>query len=431
MARINEMVLSGLQVALITEKITDGEFSGLAKSLDAKGDESIVVCDPAAVSAYEMQAKKDLFGVVESTKKQLSKTSLKVFATAQQLTDKFVEKSVKAGVDCFRVVDNDNDIQTLAKAVTSITKAGKDCEGAIYYQGKDTNEYVEAAKKLKGLGCKSFCVIDGGALLSPKKAIDLIKAVKGETGSPCGISITGNHHLAGAVYYALSDYADSFDSSLMEKNEVYFSSRVMSTIIAESESKDKLEAKSVEAALKQLEDILGKNISGISTALKPARAYDIAVEGQKYHVEIHPSKIGAVIKQAAQAGKPAAGKPAVTRPAPSGSSATPARPAPSSAAGSSAKAAPKAAPKVAPKTTPQQSPPATGGSKEVKSSMQGTIVKLLVKEGDAVERGQRIAVLEAMKMENDILATTGGTVKTIHINSGDAVQTGQTLITIE
>jgi biotin carboxyl carrier protein len=63
--------------------------------------------------------------------------------------------------------------------------------------------------------------------------------------------------------------------------------------------------------------------------------------------------------------------------------------------------------------------------------MQGTIVKVLVAQGDAVEVGQAVLVLEAMKMENHINAETSGTVKEIRVAEGDTVGTGDTLLVIE
>jgi biotin carboxyl carrier protein len=63
--------------------------------------------------------------------------------------------------------------------------------------------------------------------------------------------------------------------------------------------------------------------------------------------------------------------------------------------------------------------------------MQGTIVKVLVARGDAVEPGQALLVLEAMKMENHINAEGGGTVKEVRVAAGDTVGTGDVLIVIE
>ena len=63
--------------------------------------------------------------------------------------------------------------------------------------------------------------------------------------------------------------------------------------------------------------------------------------------------------------------------------------------------------------------------------MQGTIVKVLVAAGDAVEPGQSVLVLEAMKMENHINAETSGTVKEIRVAEGDTVGAGDVLLVIE
>ena len=63
--------------------------------------------------------------------------------------------------------------------------------------------------------------------------------------------------------------------------------------------------------------------------------------------------------------------------------------------------------------------------------MQGTIVKVLVAVGDAVESGQAVLVLEAMKMENHINAEKAGTVAEIRVQPGDGVGLGDVLAVIE
>jgi acetyl-CoA/propionyl-CoA carboxylase biotin carboxyl carrier protein len=74
---------------------------------------------------------------------------------------------------------------------------------------------------------------------------------------------------------------------------------------------------------------------------------------------------------------------------------------------------------------------AAGGDGTVSAPMQGTIVKVLVAQGDTVEPGQGLLVLEAMKMENHINAEGGGTVKEVRVVAGDTVGTGDVLIVIE
>jgi len=72
----------------------------------------------------------------------------------------------------------------------------------------------------------------------------------------------------------------------------------------------------------------------------------------------------------------------------------------------------------------------SAGSGTVSAPMQGTIVKVLVTEGDAVEAGQALLVLEAMKMENHINAEQDGTVQEIRVGAGDTVGTGDVLAVI-
>ena len=92
-------------------------------------------------------------------------------------------------------------------------------------------------------------------------------------------------------------------------------------------------------------------------------------------------------------------------------------------AAAAAPAAPKAA---APK---KAAAPAAGGT-PINAPMRGTIVDVKVKVGDKVSNGTVVAVLEAMKMENDIVSDKEGTVAAVCVNKGDAVETGAPVITI-
>ncbi|NCF56042.1 MAG: biotin/lipoyl-binding protein [Planctomycetia bacterium] len=63
--------------------------------------------------------------------------------------------------------------------------------------------------------------------------------------------------------------------------------------------------------------------------------------------------------------------------------------------------------------------------------MPGIVRKILVQEGDSVEAGQPLLLLEAMKMENEILAPEGGTVTRLHVSAGDTVAAGTIMAHIE
>ena len=68
---------------------------------------------------------------------------------------------------------------------------------------------------------------------------------------------------------------------------------------------------------------------------------------------------------------------------------------------------------------------------DVKSVMPGVVVELLVAEGDAVEAGQPLLILEAMKMQNEIEAPSAGRVKRVLVAPGEAVAGGAKLLTLE
>jgi biotin carboxyl carrier protein len=68
---------------------------------------------------------------------------------------------------------------------------------------------------------------------------------------------------------------------------------------------------------------------------------------------------------------------------------------------------------------------------DVKAPMPGLVLSVHVEEGDQVEEGERLVILEAMKMENVLAATGAGTVTAVHVEAGQPVDKGQTLVTLE
>ncbi len=92
--------------------------------------------------------------------------------------------------------------------------------------------------------------------------------------------------------------------------------------------------------------------------------------------------------------------------------------------------APKATPAGAPEVKVTKPAAAAGAGNAVTSPLPGVILEVSVKVGDAVKRGQKVMVLEAMKMENVIEATADGTVTAIKVEKGDSVLEGAPLVII-
>ncbi|MBO5369726.1 MAG: biotin/lipoyl-binding protein [Clostridia bacterium] len=89
-----------------------------------------------------------------------------------------------------------------------------------------------------------------------------------------------------------------------------------------------------------------------------------------------------------------------------------------------------AAAKAAP-AAPAAAPAAAGEGAEVVAPMQGTILAVNVKDGDAVKKGQVLFILEAMKMENEIMAANDGVVTSVCVQKGASVSNGTVLCTVK
>lgn len=142
--------------------------------------------------------------------------------------------------------------------------------------------------------------------------------------------------------------------------------------------------------------------------------YTITVNGQVYVVQVEEG-----ITAAAQ------GAPVVTIPAApvfqQAPAFQPAAPAPVTPA-------PAAAPAPAPAAAP--APAGAAGSITVESPMPGKILSVEKKVGDSVEAGQTIMILEAMKMENEIVAPEAGTIASINVSVNQSVEAGEVLATL-
>ncbi|MBQ7536036.1 MAG: acetyl-CoA carboxylase biotin carboxyl carrier protein subunit [Stomatobaculum sp.] len=96
-------------------------------------------------------------------------------------------------------------------------------------------------------------------------------------------------------------------------------------------------------------------------------------------------------------------------------------------------AAPAPAPAAAPAPAPAPAPAAPAGAAggiTVESPMPGKILSIEKNVGDTVEAGAVIIILEAMKMENEIVAPEGGTIASMNVTVGQAVEAGEVLATL-
>ncbi|NLJ89129.1 MAG: biotin/lipoyl-binding protein [Epulopiscium sp.] len=130
------------------------------------------------------------------------------------------------------------------------------------------------------------------------------------------------------------------------------------------------------------------------------RRFQVTVNGNIYEVEVEELQGG---QAAASVASTPVAAPAPAAPAPKAETAKPA---------------------------PQQVTGGAQGEHKVNSPMPGTILDIVVNIGDSVKEGDPIAILEAMKMENEIVATASGKIASINVSKGASVNTGDLIATI-
>ena len=148
------------------------------------------------------------------------------------------------------------------------------------------------------------------------------------------------------------------------------------------------------------------------------RKFNVTVNGKTYEVEVE--ELGGAISTPAPSPVKAAA-PVASRPeAVQTKAATPA-PSKSEIAAEKKEEAP---------AKKAQATPVTGGD-TISSPMPGTILSVNVKEGDIVKRGDVLFILEAMKMENEIMAPHDGKIASVGVSKGESVNTGDMLAVIK
>ncbi|MFR3285045.1 MAG: biotin/lipoyl-containing protein [Clostridium fessum] len=145
--------------------------------------------------------------------------------------------------------------------------------------------------------------------------------------------------------------------------------------------------------------------------------YVAAINGKKYEVEVEKLE---AYKSLDRNGVAAPAAPVLPASAPVQRPAAPA-PAPVAAA---------PAPAPAPAAAPAPKAAAPAGATTVEAPMPGKILNIKVSEGQAVKFGEVVVIMEAMKMETEIVAPADGTVSKILVKAGDSVDTGAALVAL-
>ena len=183
--------------SLIATRITTEEVLAAAKDMDNAGYYAMEVWGGATFDACLRFLNEDPWERLREIRKVCKNTKLQMLFRGQNIlgyhhyaddvVDKFVQKSLENGIDIIRVFDALNDIRNLKSAVDATKKYGGHCQIALSYTTSPIHTieyYVNLAKEVEKLGADSLCIKDMAGVLLPNDAYELISKLKANTKLP-------------------------------------------------------------------------------------------------------------------------------------------------------------------------------------------------------------------------------------------------------
>lgn len=187
---ITETVLRDANQSLIATRMPFSDFEGILEKLDQAGYYSIECWGGATFDSCLRYLSEDPWERLRKIRAKVKNTKLQMLLRGQNLLGykhypddvvrKFVEYSIKNGIDIIRIFDALNDFRNIQVAVEETLKHGGHAQGAICYTISpihNLESYVKMAKELESMGVNSICVKDMAGIMGPKEAYDLFKAL--------------------------------------------------------------------------------------------------------------------------------------------------------------------------------------------------------------------------------------------------------------
>ena len=195
--KIVETSLRDGHQSLFATRMNTEEVLSVLKELDDAGYHAIEVWGVATFDACIRFLNEDPWERLRKAKALCKKTKLQMLFRGQNIlgyrhyaddvVEKFVQKSIENGIDIIRIFDALNDIRNLECAVKATKKYGGECQIALSYTTSPVHTiayYVDLAKQVEALGADSLCIKDMAGVLLPGDAYELIKELKKNTKLP-------------------------------------------------------------------------------------------------------------------------------------------------------------------------------------------------------------------------------------------------------
>lgn len=198
--KVTDLALRDAHQSLLATRMVTSDMLPIAEKLNKVGFWSMETWGGATFDSCIRFLNEDPWERIRKLKAAHPNTQMQMLLRGQNLlgyrnyaddvVDKFVERSALNGVDVFRVFDALNDPRNLDRSIKAVKKAKKHAQGTISYATTPyhtVDKYVELAEQLVKLGVDSICIKDMAGLLKPFDAFDLVKAIKKKVGIPISI----------------------------------------------------------------------------------------------------------------------------------------------------------------------------------------------------------------------------------------------------
>ena len=189
--KIVETSLRDGHQSLFATRMTTEEILSVVEDLDKAGYYALEVWGGATFDSCISFLNEDPWDRLRQIKAKCKNTKLQMLFRGQNIlgyrhyaddvVDKFVELSIKNGIDVIRIFDALNDVRNLRQAVESTKKYGGECQIALSYTTSPIHTvdyYVELAKEIEKIGADSICIKDMAGVLLPEDAYELVSRLK-------------------------------------------------------------------------------------------------------------------------------------------------------------------------------------------------------------------------------------------------------------
>lgn len=188
---ITDVALRDGHQSLLATRMRTEDMLPIAQKLDAVGYWSLEVWGGATFDTCLRFLKEDPWERLRTLRAAMPNTKLQMLLRGQNLVgyrhyaddvlERFIERSATNGIDVFRVFDALNDVRNVDRAIREVKASGKHAEAAISYTVSpvhNIDRYVDLAKQLEDIGTDTLCIKDMAGLLAPLDAYHLVRRLK-------------------------------------------------------------------------------------------------------------------------------------------------------------------------------------------------------------------------------------------------------------